>query len=137
MCGISGTTSAPGCSKSASKSDSPDLYCAVVLALSTGARRMEILGLRWGQVDFARRAITVLETKNGEIRSLPLVGHAFDLMVERAKVRRIDTDLGVSGAQEGTGRLTFARPSRQPSSVPVSRTSAGTTYGTARHRISP
>jgi integrase len=79
------------------KSNSPDLYCATVLALSTGARRMEILGLRWGQVDFARRAITVLETKNGEIRSLPLVGHAFALMVERAKVRRIDTDLVFPG----------------------------------------
>ena len=79
------------------KSGSPDLYCAVVLALSTGARRGEILGLRWGQVDFARRAITLLETKNGEIRSLPLVGHAFDLMVGRAKVRRIDTDLVFPG----------------------------------------
>jgi integrase len=79
------------------KSESPDLYCAVVLALSTGARRMEILGLRWGQVDFARRAITLFETKNGEIRSLPLVGHAFDLMEERAKVRRIDTDLAFPG----------------------------------------
>jgi len=79
------------------KSESPDLYCAAVLALSTGARRMEVLGLRWGQVDFARRAITLLETKNGEIRSLPLVGHAFDLMVERAKVRRIDTALVFPG----------------------------------------
>jgi len=79
------------------KSESPDLYCAVVLALSTGGRRMEILGLRWGQADFARRAITLLETKNGEIRSLPLVGHAFGLMEERAKVRRIDTDLVFPG----------------------------------------
>ena len=79
------------------KSESPDLYCAVVLALSTGARRMEVLGLRWGQVDFARRAITLLETKNGEIRSAALVGHAFDLMAERAKVRRIDTDLVFPG----------------------------------------
>jgi integrase len=79
------------------KSESPDLYAAVVLSLSTGARRMEILGLRWGQADFARRAITLLETKNGEIQSLPLVGHAFDLMVERAKVRRIDTDLVFPG----------------------------------------
>ena len=79
------------------ESGSPDLYCAVVLALSTGARRGEILGLRWGQVDFARRAITLLQTKNGEIRALPLVGHAFDLMVERAKVRRIDTDLVFPG----------------------------------------
>ncbi len=53
-----------------------------------------------GQVDFARRAITVLETKNGEIRSLPLVGHAFDLMEERAKVRRIDTDLVFPGRKK-------------------------------------
>jgi integrase len=82
------------------KSESPDLYCAVVLALSTGARRMEILGLRWGQVDFARRAITLLETKNGEIRSLPLVGHAFDLMEGRAKVRRIDTDFVFPGRKK-------------------------------------
>ncbi|MGH8478860.1 MAG: tyrosine-type recombinase/integrase [Gammaproteobacteria bacterium] len=82
------------------KSESPDLYCAVVIALSTGARRMEVLGLRWGQVDFSRRAITLLETKNGEIRSLPLVGHAFDLMAERAKVRRIDTDLVFPGRKK-------------------------------------
>ena len=82
------------------ESDSAGLYPAVVLALCTGARRMEILGLRWGQVDFARRAITLLETKNGEIRSLPLVGHALDLMGERAKVRRIDTDLVFPGRKK-------------------------------------
>jgi len=83
------------------KSESPDLYCALVLALSTGARRMEVLGLRWGQVDFHRRAITLLETKNGEIRSLALVGHAFELMDARAKVRRIDTDLVFPGRLRG------------------------------------
>jgi len=82
------------------KSDSPDLYCALVLALATGARRSEILCLRWGQVDFTRHAITLLETKNGEIRSLPLVGHAFGLMDARAKVRRIDTDLVFPGRKE-------------------------------------
>jgi integrase len=84
------------------ESESPDLYCAVVLALSTGARRIEVLGLRWGQVDFARRAITVLETKNGEIRSLPLVGHALELMQERATVRRIDTDLVFPGRKRNS-----------------------------------
>jgi integrase len=84
------------------ESESPDLYCAVVLALSTGAWRMEVLGLRWGQVDFARRAITVLETKNGEIRSLPLVGHALELMQERATVRRIDTDLVFPGRKRNS-----------------------------------
>ena len=74
-------------------SEHSDLYIAVVLALSTGARRMEIMGLRWGQVDLARNVITLYETKNGETRVLPLVHHAHELMKERAKVRRIDTDL--------------------------------------------
>jgi integrase len=74
-------------------SDSSDLYSAVVVALSTGGRKIEIMGLRWPHVDFARHSITLFETKNGEIRSLPLVGHAFDLMLARSKVRRIDTDL--------------------------------------------
>jgi integrase len=34
-------------------SESADLYVAVVLSLSTGARKMEIMGLRWGQVGFS------------------------------------------------------------------------------------
>jgi len=75
------------------RSKSPDLYLAVVLALSTGARQMEIMGLRWKQVDLERRVITLYETKNGEIRALPLVSKAHDMMRERSKVRRLDTDL--------------------------------------------
>jgi len=71
------------------ESESPDLYHAVVLALSTGARRMEVLGLRWSQVDFSRRAITLTTTKNNEIRTLPLVGLALELMIERSKVQHI------------------------------------------------
>lgn len=78
-------------------SKSPDLYPAVVLALSTGARQQEVLGLRWGQVDFARRVITLTETKNGEIRLLPLAGPALALLQARAKVRRLDTDLVFPG----------------------------------------
>jgi integrase len=75
------------------QSTNKDLYLAVVLALSTGARQQEIMGLKWSQVDFKRSAITLYETKNGEIRTLPLVSHAHDLMQGRSKVRRIDTDL--------------------------------------------
>lgn len=71
----------------------PDLYPAVVLALSTGARKMEVMGLRWYQVDFTRAIITLHETKNGERRVLPLAGHALELMRDRARVRRIDIDL--------------------------------------------
>jgi integrase len=72
---------------------SPDLYLAVVLSLSTGARQQEIMSLRWYQVDLNAGVIRLEQTKNGERRALPLTGHALDLVRERAKVRRIDTDL--------------------------------------------
>ena len=79
------------------ESASPDLYPAVILALSTGARAQEVLGLRWPDVDLARRVATLHETKNGERRVLPLAGPALELLRERAKVRRLDTDLVFPG----------------------------------------
>lgn len=79
------------------KSASPDLYPAVVLALSTGARQQEVLGLRWPQVDLARKVAILHETKNGERRVLPLAGPALELLRARAKVRRLDTDLVFPG----------------------------------------
>lgn len=69
-----------------------DLYLAVVLALTTGARQAEIMTLRWGQIDFRRQVITLSKTKNGETRSIPLVGEAFTLLQERAKVRSLTDD---------------------------------------------
>jgi len=74
-------------------SASPDLYLAVVLSLSTGARQMEIMSLHWHQVDLNTGTIRLEQTKNGERRALPLAGLALELMRERRKVRRIDTDL--------------------------------------------
>lgn len=70
----------------------PDLYLAVVLSLTTGARQAEIMSLRWGQIDFPRKVITLHDTKNGERRSLPLVGEAFTLLQERSKLRSIKDD---------------------------------------------
>ena len=70
----------------------PSLYPAVVLALSTGARRMEILSLRWRDVDFQRQTITLHDTKNGERRVLPLQGHALELIQHWFNGRRMDSD---------------------------------------------
>jgi len=70
----------------------PHLYDAVVLALSTGCRKNEILSLRWKDVDLARKQITLLDTKNKEARAVPLTGHALECMQERARIRRIDCD---------------------------------------------
>ena len=69
-----------------------DLYLAVVLALSTGARQAEIMTLRYRQIDFGRAVITLDHTKNGETRSLPLVSSAFTMLKARAKVRSLSDD---------------------------------------------
>lgn len=69
-----------------------DLYLAVVLSLTTGARQAEIMGLRWSQIDFARQVISLSETKNGDRRALPLVGQALDLLRERGRVRTLGDD---------------------------------------------
>ena len=69
-----------------------DLYLAVVLSLTTGARQSEVMTLRFGQIDFSRRVITLHDTKNGERRAIPLVGEAFTLLQDRAKVRNLLDD---------------------------------------------
>ena len=55
------------------------LYPIVVLALSTGMRRSEILNLTWDRVDLGRRAIVLKarDTKNRESRVVPVAGLAF------------------------------------------------------------
>jgi len=58
------------------ESRSPFLYPAVVVALSTGMRKNEVLGLRWKCVDLARRVMVIDETKNDERRAIPLAGLA-------------------------------------------------------------
>jgi len=80
------------------KSHSQTLYVIVVVALSTGARKGEILGLRWPDVDMRRGMMTFHQTKNGERRTVPLVGLAHRLLIKFSKVRRIDTDLFFPGA---------------------------------------
>ena len=61
-------------------SESVHLFTIVTLALSTGMRRGEILGLSWENVDLQNRRITLTRTKNGERRVVPLVGKAFELI---------------------------------------------------------
>ena len=73
------------------------LYVIVVIALSTGARRGEILRLKWSNVDLNRGMLTLEETKNGERRALPLSGHALDQMKTMGKVRRLYTPLVFPG----------------------------------------
>jgi integrase len=69
------------------------LYPCAILALSTGMRQGELMGLSWKDVDLKKGFIILHETKNGERRRVPLAGLGLDLLKEHAKVRRLDTDL--------------------------------------------
>jgi integrase len=69
------------------------LYPVVVLALSTGARKMELLGLTWKDIDLRQARLVVHQTKNRERRALPLAGLALAELQTLAKVRRIDSPL--------------------------------------------
>ena len=74
-------------------SDLKELELIVWLALSTGMRRGEILGLRWPDVDLKRRHITLHQTKNGERRGVPILPAVAELLEAHGKIRRVDTDL--------------------------------------------
>jgi integrase len=53
------------------QSKSPLLYPIVLFALTTGARRGEILGLEWRHIDLEKGIAFLAETKNGRPRSVP------------------------------------------------------------------
>lgn len=69
------------------------LYLVVLLAISTGSRKNEIISLKWENVSFDLQRIILVNTKNGDTRAVPLVGEAFNLLKEHSEVRRIDTPL--------------------------------------------
>jgi len=75
-------------------SRNPYLYTIVILAISTGMRRSEMLTLRWSDnIDFERGRIILRETKNGEVRVLPLVGLALQLLKNLEKTRQTNSPL--------------------------------------------
>ncbi len=55
----------------------------VTIALHTGMRRGEILGLEWRQVDFHRNVLRVTKTKSGKERFLPMNHVVRELLLER------------------------------------------------------
>ena len=59
-------------------------YTAVVLALNTSMRHSEILSLRWRQIDFTQRTVTVGQSKTaaGTGRLIPLNSPAWDVLVK-------------------------------------------------------
>jgi integrase len=69
------------------------LHLCVVLALSTGMRQGELMGLKWPDVNLKYGYLILHHTKNNERRRIPLAGLALELLADHGKVRRLDTPL--------------------------------------------
>ena len=54
----------------------------VALAISTGARRGELIHLKWSDIDLKANRATVQDTRNGDPRVLPLVGKSLEALRE-------------------------------------------------------
>ena len=70
------------------QSHSAYLYPIVVLALTTGMRKGEILTLNWHDVDFERSTILLRTNKNGERRMIPLIGLSLELLRRLYSIRQ-------------------------------------------------
>lgn len=82
------------------------LETLVVLALSTGATRGELLRLCWQDLDVAERQVVIHGAGRLRTRTLTLPGPAFRLLSRLSKVRRIDRQEIFA---ESDGRVRFPR----------------------------
>lgn len=67
------------------QSESKYLHTCVVLAISTGMRKSELMNLKWSDVSLRDGFLILHETKNGERRRVTLSGYALELLNEQAK----------------------------------------------------
>jgi integrase len=80
----------------------PPLQTLVLLAISTGARRSELIHLKWTDISLGLPSpgALVQRTKNGDSRRLPLVG------------KTLESLRALQAAHGGAVRFVFAHPSR-------------------------
>ena len=62
---------------------SVDFQHFILLALLTGARRTNVLAMRWEQISFERTTWRIPDTKNGEPMTVPLVSEAVEILNAR------------------------------------------------------
>jgi integrase len=84
----------------------PMLGWIVRIALETGMRFSEIVGLRRMQVDLKRRIVRLLETKNTQPRTVPLSAAATELLRQALSnpSRPMDTDMIFAGEPGRDGK---------------------------------
>ena len=80
----------------------------VLLAITTGMRRGEILGLTWDCIDLDRQTIYLKETKNGKPRTVSIVGQALDLLKSHYSTRNLNIPF-VFPAKKRFGKISIRK----------------------------
>ena len=63
------------------------LHAVVIVAVDTGLRRSELQRLRWDDVDFEHRMLTVKQSKNRKYRVIPMTERVVQLLSQRRNDR--------------------------------------------------
>lgn len=69
---------------------SEDMRDLFMLALLTGARKMNVAAMRWDDVNLSRGEWRIPDTKNSEPHTVPLVSQAVEIVSRRMQTRRSD-----------------------------------------------
>ncbi len=57
----------------------------ILLSLMTGARKSNVLAMRWEEINWERKLWRIPDTKNGEPVTVPLIPQAIDILEERKR----------------------------------------------------
>lgn len=91
------------------QSSNQQLYAIVVLALSTGMRKGEMLNLKRRDLFLNDGFIVLDKTKNKERRRVPIISHAYEVLSSQLKIARLDTDY-VFPSKDGKKPIDIKRP---------------------------
>jgi integrase len=91
------------------QSSNKQLYTIVVLALSTGMRKGEILNLKKRDVFLNEGFLILDKTKNKERRRVPLIGHAHNVLSNQMKIPRLDSEY-IFPSKDGKKPIDIKRP---------------------------
>lgn len=79
--------------QAATKSSNRYLLTAILISLSTGGRRGEVMGLTWNDVDLKTGKVRFRITKNGKPRVVVLGASALSALREQSRLRVLNSDL--------------------------------------------
>jgi site-specific recombinase XerD len=77
----------------------------IIFSLNTGMRQGEVINLKWLNVDLFRRTATVVKSKNGERRTVPLNQTVIDMLKAKSKVINLHGYIFTQDGEKVTKRV--------------------------------